>query len=82
MDLDVYFKDCVIGGPGSFVLSIRKKSEFATAIRQKLLLEIAGLMPEPVRSVRQIGFRTVAEKYDCLIGEKQWRRYLNGRDDW
>ena len=81
-NLDVYYKDCVIGGPGSVVLSIRKKSEFATAIRQKLLLEIAGLMPEPARSVRQIGFRSVAEKYDCLIGEKQWKRYLDGRDDW
>jgi len=81
-DLDLYYKDCVIGGPGSFVLSIRKKSEFATAIRQKLLLEIAGLEPERLRPVRHIGFRTVAETYDCLIGEKQWKRYLDGRDDW
>lgn len=81
-DLDVYYKDCVIGGPGSFVLSIRKKTEFATAIRQKLLLEIAGLSPAAPAPVRRIGFRTVAQKYDCLVGEKQWQRYLDGRDDW
>ncbi len=72
----------MIGGPGSFVLSIRKKSEFATAIRQKLLLEIAGRMPVPEARVHRTGFRTVAEKYDCLIGERQWQRYLNERDDW
>ena len=46
-DLTSYYKDCVIGGPGAFALTIRDKSEFATAIRQKLLLEIAGPMPPP-----------------------------------
>lgn len=81
-DLDAYFKDCVIGGPGSFVLSITKKSEFATAIRQKLLLEIADRTPQPRPWVHRTGFETVAEKYDCLIGERQWQRYLNERDDW
>ena len=81
-DLDLYFKDCVIGGPGSFVLSIRKKNEFATAIRQKLLLEIAGRMPVPSPRVHRTGFKTVSEKYDCLVGERQWQRYLNERDDW
>lgn len=80
-DLDVYYKDCVIGGPGAFVLSIRDKGEFATAIRQKLLLEIAGT--RPAARVHRAGFRTTTtEKYDCLIGEKMWRQYLNERDDW
>jgi hypothetical protein len=44
-DLEQYYRDCVIGGPGAFALAIRKRSEFATAIRQKLLLEIAGQQP-------------------------------------
>lgn len=79
-DLDAYYKDCVIGGPGSFVLSIRDKGEFATAIRQKLLLEIAGATPGA--RVHRAGFRTTTDKYDCLIGEKMWRQYLNDRDDW
>lgn len=51
-DLTSYYKDCVIGGPGAFALTIRDKSEFATAIRQKLLLEIAGRTP-PSRALRK-----------------------------
>ena len=31
------------GGPGSFVLPIRRSSEFATAIRRKLILEVSGI---------------------------------------
>ena len=45
--LDRYYADCVIGGPGSFMIPIRDKSEFATATRQKLLLEISALPPPP-----------------------------------
>ena len=41
-DLDRYYADCVVGGPGSFVLPIRAPGEFATAIRQKLILEVSG----------------------------------------
>ena len=81
-DLDRYYRDCVIGGPGSFVLSIRDKAEFATAIRQKLLLEIAGLTPQPAVRLQRAEWRTAADKYDCLIGEKMWQQYRGGRDDW
>ena len=35
----------VIGGPGAFVIAAASRRDFATAMRQKLLLEIAGLMP-------------------------------------
>jgi hypothetical protein len=81
-DLDQYFKDCVIGGPGSFVLSIKKKEEFATAIRQKLLLEIADLSPARMPMLHRAQFQPSTEKYDCLVGEKRWQRYLNERQDW
>ena len=47
--LDKYYRDCVIGGRGAFALAVRDKSKFATAIRQKLLLEIAGLTPPAPR---------------------------------
>lgn len=84
-DLDRYYADCVIGGAGAFVLSIKKKSEFATAIRQKLLLEIAGRRPaaDPARIIKaQASSRGNSEpKYDCLIGEKMWNRYLRDRGD-
>jgi len=68
-NLDWYYEDCVIGGPGSFVVSIKDREKFKEAIRTKLLLEVAGRQPErPV--VR------VAEKeprVSCMIGEKIWQ---------
>ena len=81
-DLDRYFKDCVVGGPGSFVLSIRKRVEFATAIRQKLLLEIAGISPMRSPLLHRAQFRAPTKGYDCLVGEKRLRQYLNEREDW
>ncbi len=68
-NLDFYYEDCVIGGPGSFVVSIKDRDKFKEAIRTKLLMEVAGTTPErPI--VR------VAEKeprVSCLIGEKIWQ---------
>ncbi len=79
-DLDRYYHDCVIGGPGAFVLSIRAMHEFATAIRKKLLLEIAGRAPSPPQAkVIRAQHSPGEEKYDCLIGEKMLRQYR--RDD-
>lgn len=40
--LDAYFADCVIGGPGAFVLPVRTEQDLAEAIKLKLVLEIAG----------------------------------------
>ncbi|MEM9633174.1 MAG: DUF1194 domain-containing protein [Pseudomonadota bacterium] len=50
LNLDHYYEDCVIGGPGSFAIPVRSKEGFADAIRMKLVMEIAGLQmqqPEP-----------------------------------
>lgn len=44
--LDIYYEDCVIGGPGSFLITIREQGEFIKAIRQKILLEIASSAPK------------------------------------
>jgi len=44
--LDVYYEDCVTGGPGSFVIPIKQRDQFKEATRAKLVLEIAGRMPE------------------------------------
>ena len=41
-DLDLYFRDCVIGGPGAFMIPVRKQVQFADAIRSKIIREIAG----------------------------------------
>jgi hypothetical protein len=45
-NLDVYYEDCVIGGPGAFVIPIKQRDQFKEATRHKLVLEIAGRMPE------------------------------------
>ena len=45
-ELDIYYEDCVIGGPGAFVIPIRERDQFKEAIRTKLVLEIAGRTPE------------------------------------
>lgn len=81
--LDQYYQDCVIGGPGAFMIPVRAASEFPTAIRQKLLLEIAGLSetrPLPVvRTQATAPSPPGTGKSDCLIGEKLWQRYLLDR---
>src|SRR5258707_11659422 len=46
-NLDWYYEDCVIGGPGSFVVSIKERGKIKEAIRTKLLLEVARKKPEP-----------------------------------
>lgn len=68
-DLDVYYRHCVIGGPGAFVIPVLDWDQFAGAVKRKLVLEIAGL---PAR-VTKAQF-TTADPYDCLIGEKMWEQ--------
>ena len=38
-----YYRDCVIGGPGSFLITVDDPARFEMAIRRKLVLEISGL---------------------------------------
>jgi hypothetical protein len=83
-DLDKYYQDCVIGGSGSFMIPVRTRAEFAPAIRRKLILEIAGLTPGTdgeARIIRtQAGPQSLPEaRSDCMIGEKLWRLYIDGR---
>jgi hypothetical protein len=65
--LDIYYEDCVIGGPGAFVIAVRDPSEFETAIRRKLILEIASV-PAAVVPVAEI-YRP-EPRVDCLAGER------------
>lgn len=44
-DLDAYYRDNVIGGPGAFIVVADGFDAFAQAILTKLLLEIAGTPP-------------------------------------
>jgi len=55
IDLDRYFEDNVITGPGAFVLPARAEDEFRQAILRKLVIEIAGLQPTPEDLGEQAG---------------------------
>lgn len=70
--LDRYYADCVIGGPGSFMLPVYDMSEFATAIRRKLILEVSAAEP-PTRLIPVAA--TVQEPVDCLKGERDRRLF-------
>jgi len=68
-ELDAYYRDCVIGGPGAFMIPVNDWRHFPEAVRRKLVLELAdrggGALPVLRASVE-------GEGTDCLIGEKMW----------
>lgn len=78
-DLDLYYEDCVIGGPGAFIVPVLARSGFASAILRKIILEIAGATPGPAASVVPAQFTRNASGMDCFLGEKQWRRFMRGQ---
>jgi Protein of unknown function (DUF1194) len=68
-NLDWYYEDCVIGGPGSFVVAIKDRENFKQAIRTKLLLEVAGRTLER----RVVPASDKEPRVSCMIGEKLWQ---------
>jgi len=76
-DLDIYYEDCVIGGPGAFVVPIKEREKFRDAIRTKLVLEVAGRVPEP----RVVPAAADAPRISCTLGERMWQqRWGSGMD--
>ena len=74
-DLDGYFRDCVIGGPGAMVFVATTTDSFARALRRKLVYEISGAAPERL-------YRAALGGSDCRIGERRAREnYLRQLDD-
>ena len=96
--LDLYYRDCVIGGPGAFHIVARNFKDFSRAVLRKLILEIAGIVPKAAppsgqaRSRRWHGLagnpyliRTAAGRKapPCYIGEQRWRQRRGyGPDGW
>jgi hypothetical protein len=66
-ELEDYYRSCVIGGPGAFVVPVRDAESFAEAVRTKLVLEISGRLPMP--RLIPVQSRWV----NCSIGEIMWR---------
>ena len=78
-DLDVYYQDCIIGGPGAFLVPVRERHQFADAIRNKLLLEVAGVRRRTIPLPQSL-IEPAADKprVSCTIGEQMWQRRWGG----
>ena len=79
-DLDIYYRDCVIGGPGAFMIPVRDTKAFVDATRTKLVMEIAARSTLPIVRVADDGRGTPGEKpaVSCTVGEDLWRRRFWG----
>jgi len=73
-NLDVYYEDCVIGGPGAFVVPIHDRDQFIDATRTKLILEVAGRQP----TARVVPASAQKPRISCLIGETRWQDRWGG----
>ena len=74
-DLDAYYRECVIGGDGAFLVKVSDTGEFAKAILRKLIIEISGqevsrLSPAMVRQAEY------GQDYNCFIGEEMQERMI------
>lgn len=83
-NLDFYYTDCVIGGPGAFIIVANGYADYARAVRRKLILEIAGATPAKApeaqradsrQSTAGIIFAQSDVRPPCDVGE-------NLRQDW
>ena len=75
-NLDSYYADCVIGGPGAFMIPVNGWGQFPEAMRRKLVLELAGAS-HPIRAAMEAESPPVIRAAsvlatDCQIGEKMW----------
>ncbi|BBK38947.1 hypothetical protein STAQ_40250 [Allostella sp. ATCC 35155] len=82
-ELDLYYRDCVIGGPGSFLVVAEDFATFAAAVKRKLILEIADRRPavqyaqaaDPPADRPQRPLVDAEGRIDCLAGEKLLEMY-------
>ncbi len=77
IDLDRYYGDCVIGGPGAFMIPVNDWTQFPEAVRRKLVMELAG-SASPRRAAEAaahppVVFAATEAGIDCLVGERMWR---------
>jgi Protein of unknown function (DUF1194). len=70
-DLDIYYRDCVIGGLGAFMMPVREIEQFPDTIRKKLVMEIAGIGKPP-----QVQRTAAEKKASCLVGEWRWNERM------
>jgi hypothetical protein len=69
-NLDLYFRDCVIGGPGAFMVPVQEQHQFIAAIKAKIIREISDQpMPQSLVQSAQTDPRA-----NCLAGELKLRQ--------
>jgi hypothetical protein len=97
-NLDLYYRDCVIGGPGAFHFVATSCKDVGRAVLRKLVLEIAGIAPTAAPDRSHAGtrrwhgipenpllIRITGERQapPCYIGEQRWRQFRGyGTDGW
>ena len=78
--LDLYYRECVIGGPGAFIVTAESFVDFADAIRSKLIMEIAGTTPATDWSPNLRHLAAAGDSAPCDAGERQWRQFQIWRE--
>ena len=73
-NLDEYYIKCVIGGPSSFSIPVHDIVDFQSALRMKLVLEIASQSLHQNEIDWTRNFVITKTNYDelCTIGERLW----------
>ena len=77
-NLDGYYRDCVIGGQGAFMVPARDRDQFRDAVKTKIIMEIAK-RPTSGRAALLHGGGLVilaqaeGARANCNAGEMQWR---------
>lgn len=77
-NLDLYYEECVIGGPGAFIVVANSFGEFAEAVRRKLIIEISDAAPRPAPELVRVQFLPKRVAPPCDIGEQR----LQDEDDY
>lgn len=74
-DIDTYYRHCVIGGAGAFLMRVRTLGDFGDTIRNKLVTEITGpsLSELPRERLRRAAYGE-PPSYNCFIGEELQER--------
>ena len=72
-NLDLYYQNCVIGGPGAFMIPVNDWDQFPEAVRRKLVLELAGGPPPDRPTHNYVVPAVTRDSADCEVGEKMWR---------
>jgi hypothetical protein len=76
-NLDWYYEDCVIGGPGAFMIPVRGPEAFSEGTRTKLVLDIASAPqanPQATPVLRHAA--TENPRVSCYVGESLWRQRM------